>query len=150
MKSWILLAVGALIAVPALAQVTASSPLTATYIAHDRVDAALAHKANIHLLTADNLAVEGDHRDKPGFVELHEKLTDVFYVTDGEATFVTGGQYEGGERFAPGQIRGGTLTGGTVHHLVKGDVIVIPAGVPHWFQDVPHSISYFVVKVVGL
>jgi len=111
--------------------------------------AALTHKADIHLLTADNLAVEGNHRDKAGFVELHEKLTDVFYVTDGEATFVTGGHYQGGERFAPGQIRGGTLTGGTVHYLVKGDVIVIPAGVPHWFKDVPSSISYFGVAVVG-
>lgn len=31
---------------------------------------------------------------------------------------------------------------------MKGDVIVIPAGVPHWFKDVPHSVSYLLVKVV--
>jgi len=25
---------------------------------------------------------------------------------------------------------------------------VIPARIPHWFKDVPQSVSYFVVKVL--
>jgi quercetin dioxygenase-like cupin family protein len=32
--------------------------------------------------------------------------------------------------------------------LSKGDVIVIPAGVPHWFKEIPGSINYYVVKVL--
>jgi len=38
--------------------------------------------------------------------------------------------------------------GGETHHLSKGDVIVVPAGTPHWFKEVPESISYYVVKVL--
>ena len=33
-------------------------------------------------------------------------------------------------------------------HLTKGDVIVVPAGTPHWFKEVPKSVSYYVVKVL--
>jgi len=117
------------------------------YIPHEKVDAALSNQADIHLVTADNLMVEGNYRNKPGVAEVHEKLTDIFYVTDGSTTFVAGGTLEGGKPIAPGQIRGGTIQGGQTYHLVKGDAIVIPAGVPHWFKEVPASVSYFVVKV---
>jgi hypothetical protein len=117
------------------------------YIPHDKVDAALNNQADIHLLTADNLMVEGNYRNKPGVVEVHEALTDIFYLTEGKTTFVTGGKYEGGKPTGPGQIRGGTITGGTTYHLVKGDVIVIPAGIPHWFKEVPGTVKYYVVKV---
>jgi len=27
--------------------------------------------------------------------------------------------------------------------------MVIPAGVPHWFKEVPSSIDYYVVKVIA-
>ena len=79
---------------------------------------------------------------------MHEKETDVFYVTEGEATFVTGGSMTGGKVTEPGQLRGSTIQGGESHHLTKGDVMVIPAGTPHWFREVPKSISYYVVKVL--
>src|SRR5208337_3538049 len=90
----------------------------------------------------------GLHRSGPGHVELHEKETDVFYIIDGEATFVTGGKMVGSKVTSPGQRIGTDIEGGEVHHLAKGDVMVIPAGVPHWFKEVPHSVSYFVVKVL--
>ena len=77
------------------------------YVPHDKVQAALDNKADIHLVNADNLVVEGNYRNKPGTVEVHESLTDIFYITDGETTFVTGGKYEGGKPIAPGQIREG-------------------------------------------
>jgi mannose-6-phosphate isomerase-like protein (cupin superfamily) len=115
-------------------------------ICHEKVANALAHNGN--LLKSSDLLVMGGHREEAGHVELHEKETDVFYVTDGEATFVTGGKMVGGKLASPGQWRGSDIEGGEVHHLTKGDVIVIPAGIPHWYKEVPHSISYFVVKVV--
>ena len=27
-------------------------------------------------------------------------------------------------------------------------MVVVPAGVPHWFKEVPQSINYYLVKVV--
>ena len=119
---------------------------TVTYVNHDKVTAALAKGGS--LVTASDLLVSGSHRTGPGHVEVHEKQTDVIYVTDGAATFVTGGTMIGGKTTTPGQMAGTEIQGGETHQLTKGDVIVVPAGVPHWFKEVPQSISYFVVKVL--
>lgn len=94
-----------------------------------------------------NFKVMGLRRDGPGVVEVHTTDTDIFYVVEGGATFLTGGTLADGQHTAPDEIRGGTLVGAETRHLVKGDVIVIPKGVPHWFKEVPGSIQYFVVKV---
>ena len=101
------------------------------------------------LVTAPNLQVLIAHRDAPGMVEVHEKETDTIYVLAGSATFVTGGTMIGGSATAPGQQRGTDIQGGDAHALVKGDVIVVPAGVPHWFKDVRGTIDYYVVKVIA-
>jgi quercetin dioxygenase-like cupin family protein len=100
------------------------------------------------VVTQSDLIVQGGHRVGTGQVEIHDKETDVIYVVDGEATFVTGGKVVNGKVTAPGQTRGPEMTGGDVHHLTKGDVIVVPAGTSHWFKEVPKSISYYVVKVL--
>jgi len=94
-----------------------------------------------------NFKVMGLRRKGPGEVEVHDTDTDIFYVVEGHATFVTGGTLTGGKHIAADESRGGTLTGGEARHLTQGDVIVIPKGVPHWFKEVPDSIEYFVVKV---
>ena len=73
----------------------------------------------------------------------------MIYVIDGEATFVTDGKalnVKAGND--PNQPRGTDIQGGASHHLVKGDVIVVPAGQPHWFKEVPKSVSYYVIKVL--
>jgi mannose-6-phosphate isomerase-like protein (cupin superfamily) len=100
-------------------------------------------------INAPDFTVSCTHRNgQPGpfAVEIHTKETDVFYIVDGEATFVTGGTVEGLTSENPLQPRGKSITGGEEHHLMKGDVVVVPAGTPHWFKLVPKSISYFVVK----
>jgi len=127
----------------------ASSLLAAdgvTYVGHDKVVAAL-NKGG-PLVNASDLLVSGSHRDKAGQVEVHEKETDVIYVVDGTATFVTGGTMVGGKVTKPGQHLGTDIQGGQTHHLTKGDVVVVPAGTPHWFKEVPQSVSYYVVKVL--
>ena len=117
-----------------------------TYVGHDKVTAALAKGGD--LVKAPDLTVLGSFRNGAGQVEVHEKETDVFYVVEGGATFVTGGTMVGGKTTGPGQVRGTDIQGGQTRHLAKGDVIVIPAGIPHWFKEVPSSISYYVVKVL--
>jgi len=124
----------------------ADSEPSVTYINHEKVAASLTQGATLH--RASDLIVMGAHRSGGGQVELHDKETDVLYVVDGEATFVSGGKMMGGKVTSPGQHRGTGIDGGEVHHLVKGDVMVVPAGIPHWFKEVPKSVSYFVVKVL--
>ena len=124
---------------------SAQSPAV-TYVDHDKVMAALAKGGS--LVTASNLTISGAQRTGPGQVEVHNKETDVLYVQDGEATFVTGGTMVGGKLTRPDQWLGTDIQGGETRHLTKGDVIVIQAGTPHWFKEVPKSVNYFVVKVL--
>src|SRR5580693_3197089 len=101
----------------------------ATFVDHDKVAAAL--KKGGPLVNAPDLLVSGSHRDKAGQVEVHDSETDVIYVIEGSATFVTGGTMVGGKVTKPGQHLGTSVDGGESHHLTKGDVIVVPAGTPH-------------------
>jgi quercetin dioxygenase-like cupin family protein len=140
----ILLVLTALLATATL--LTAADASGVTYVGHDKVAAALSKGGP--LVSAPDLTVSGSHRDKAGQVEVHDKETDVIHVIDGEATFVTGGTMVGGKTTKPGQTMGTDIKGGQTHHLTKGDVIVVPAGTPHWFKEVPHSVSYYVVKVL--
>jgi mannose-6-phosphate isomerase-like protein (cupin superfamily) len=136
------------LAILACAALVSAADVTnaATYVDHDK--AAVALTKGGALASGSDYKVSGARRDKAGQVEVHEKETDIFYITDGEATFVTGGTMIGGKQTGPGQLLGTDIEGGEVHHLTKGDVIVIPAGTPHWFKEVPHSVNYYMVKVL--
>lgn len=90
--------------------------------------------------------VHASHRDKAGMVELHEQDADIIYVLDGAATLVTGGEIVGGKSIGPGEIRGTDVKGGDTRRISKGDVIIVPAGTPHWFKEVAGAIDYYVVK----
>lgn len=123
-----------------------TAPVSVTYLDHDKVAEAFAKGGA--LARGSDFTASGARRTGPGQVEVHDKETDIFYITDGEATFITGGAVVGGKTTAPNQIRGADITGGTVHNLKKGDFIVIPAGTPHWFKEVPKSVNYYMVKVI--
>jgi len=137
-----ILAVAALLLLASAASSAADGPKV-TFVGHDQ-----AAKPGT-LVTAPNLSILMAHRDAPGMVEVHDKETDTIYVLGGSATFVTGGTMVGGTVTAPGQQRGSDIQGGEAHALVKGDVIVVPAGVPHWFKEVRGSVDYYVVKVIA-
>jgi quercetin dioxygenase-like cupin family protein len=137
-----------LIALLAMAVVLtgAGVPVSVTYLDHDKVAAIIAKGGSLAVGSGYMAAV--GHRSAPGQVEVHEKETDIVYVLDGEATFVTGGKMIGGKETQPGQILGFSMEGGDIHHLAKGDFYVVPAGVPHWFKEVPQSVTYYLVKVI--
>ena len=134
---------GAVLLLSAAAVSDAADRPKVTFVGHDQV------AKGGSLVTAPNLTILMAHRDAPGMVEVHDKETDTIYVLAGSATFVTGGTMIGGAVTAPGQQRGIDIQGGDARPLVKGDVIVVPAGVPHWFREVRGSIDYYVVKVIA-
>src|ERR671932_2674985 len=86
------------------------------------------------LLDAEPYKVDAGRRTGPGEVEFHTSVTDIMYVLDGEATVVTGGEMVDRRQIGPGEYRAAATRGGTSQRLGKGDVMVIPAGVPHWFK----------------
>src|SRR5205809_962429 len=130
----------------ALSMSFAQGTANVTYVDHDKVATAIANGGT--LATGPDFAASINKRTGPGQVEVHDKETDTFYVLDGEATFVTGGTMVGGRVSRPNQQLGSDIQGGETRRLSKGDVIVIPAGTPHWFKEVQRPVSYYVVKVI--
>lgn len=71
------------------------------------------------------------HRTADGEVEVHTRLADEIIVRSGHAKIRVGGTVSGQRQTAPGEFRGGTMTGGQVFDLSPGDAIYIPVGQPH-------------------
>ena len=94
-----------------------------------------------------NYMVHASRRDSAGLAEVHAKDTDIIYVLDGAATVVTGGKVIDGKETAPDETRGKAIADGEPRRLAKGDVMIVPNGTPHWFQEVRAPFTYYVVKV---
>jgi mannose-6-phosphate isomerase-like protein (cupin superfamily) len=93
--------------------------------------------------------LEISHREVDGKCELHKAKADVIVVQTGTATLVTGGEVIDPKDTGPNEVQGSGIKGGVKHEIGPGDVIEIPAGVPHQFFLAPGSqITYLVVKVV--
>ena len=99
------------------------------------------------LIEVANYKVHASHRDGAGKAEVHLRDTDIIHVLQGKATLVTGGTVLEAQSIEPDEIRGAGLHGGDVRHLAEGDVVVVPSGVPHWFQQASAPFNYYVVKV---
>jgi glc operon protein GlcG len=95
----------------------------------------------------ENYMVHASRREKPGMSEVHELDTDIIYVLDGTATFVTGGTSVDPKMVAANEFRGSMIDGGETRQLKKGDVVIVPKGTPHWFKQVDGAFLYYVVKV---
>lgn len=91
----------------------------------------------------------------------HSNVTEVYIVTAGTATLATGGRLTGaktfpagpdgkykdnGEGIGPG-VTGAVAQPNETRQIVPGDVIIIPAGVAHWFTEVQEPLTYMVVRI---
>jgi len=128
---------------------TAGSNQPVIYYGHDQVAEGFAKGAVLYDGDggARNYMVHASHRNQAGLAEIHNKDTDIIYVLEGTATFVTGGTAVDPKTVAQDEIRGARIDGGDTRTISKGDVIIVPNGVPHWFKEIPAPFSYYVVKV---
>src|SRR5438094_1266889 len=125
-----------------------SATAQATFIDPKNVSAAFAK--GMPLLETAGYKVHASRRVEPGQAEIHTLDTDVIYVVDGSATLVTGGQARDRKEIGPNELRGTKIEGGQEHHITKGEVIIIPSGVPHQFTAVTGELHYFVCKPTAL
>ena len=65
---------------------------------------------------------------------VHDKTTDVYVIREGSATLVTGGTIVD-DQGRPVAGRGAAIRGGHSRQIGVGDVVFIPAGVPHGIRD---------------
>ena len=103
---------------------------------------------------SEMLADFGNHntrmtfRDNDGQVEVHDNWTDVIVVESGEATLMIGGTPVNPKANAPGEWRAASATGAEKKAIAPGDILHIPAGVPHQFLVAPgKKVAYFALKV---
>jgi mannose-6-phosphate isomerase-like protein (cupin superfamily) len=95
-----------------------------------------------------NHLLEISHREADGKAELHQVKADVMVIQSGTATLVYGGQVIDPKPTAPNEIQGSGIRGGMRRVVSPGDILEIPAGVPHQFLLAPGTqITYLVVKV---
>ena len=88
----------------------------------------------------------------PGAIA-HDQQTEGYLIVSGSGTLVTGGKIVNGRRSPPesevtkilnGPSCSGTTVGGdVVKRVVKtGDIIIIPAGVPHGWSEITEHVDY--------
>jgi len=87
-------------------------------------------------------------RGKNGGAEVHEEYADFFFVVRGSAKLLTGGTVQDGKSVSAGEIRGKSVLNGVETALNQGDIVHIPATVPHQLL-LPEggTFLYFVIKV---
>jgi glc operon protein GlcG len=114
------------------------------YLKDDKVMQAFAR--GVPLLETSDYKIHASRRTEAGQAEVHTRDTDIIYALEGSVTIVTGGTVVEPTSTGPDEIRGARIEGGTARALSKGDVMVVPAGVPHWFSQVDETFLYYVVK----
>ena len=142
--------ISAYYAAPVLAGISISCSARAqeksiTIIESNKVAAAFAK--GMPLLETNAFKIHAGRREAPGIPEIHARDTDVIYVLEGSAMFVTGGKAIEPKTIAPNEVRAQRIEGGEARRISKGDVIVVPNGVPHWFKEINGPVLYYVVKV---
>ncbi len=89
---------------------------------------------------------------------IHTEVTEVYTILEGSGTMVTGGQLidprPRGNAAAPRRpgtsgpsLTGTGVEGGVTRQVGEGDIIVIPAGTPHYFSEIPESLIYTIVRI---
>ena len=122
-------------------------------VADQQVRAVDAGKTNIDV----GVVYRGGTQAEGSAVAEHDLVSEVYHVLDGSATLVTGSDIVGLKRRpadnqavkllnGPGG-NGTSIRNGATYQLKPGDVIVIPAGVGHWFTKIDDHIRYLMIRV---
>lgn len=120
----------------------------------DAIQRSLVPKMNAIKQSAEQLADFGNHtawvahREADGLMEIHERWADLMFVHSGEATLLLGGSIPDARTDAPGEVRGSTSVGGVKRVIKAGEVVLVPAGMPHQFLVEPgKQVTFFTMKI---
>ena len=79
---------------------------------------------------------------------LHGRKSDFMLIQDGEGTFMSGGELVGGKPGGEdqGDMRGDSIRGGVSRVLKPGDVMFVPAGIPHGFVETKDHVTFVMLR----
>lgn len=86
---------------------------------------------------------------KPGRPAVHPAEAEYAIVLEGAGTLVSGGTLADAAPRNPSLVEGSRIEGGTTRTLGPGDVILVPAGVPHWFGITGDRLVLLGIKLPG-
>lgn len=93
-------------------------------------------------------AIQLSTRAKSGGAEVHAHFDDIFVVTNGQATLITGGSLIDPKTGPNGESKGSGIRDGHSQVIRKGDIVNIPAGTPHQLKISPGEVyASIVIKV---
>jgi mannose-6-phosphate isomerase-like protein (cupin superfamily) len=86
---------------------------------------------------------------EPQYAIAHPFSTEIYYIIDGTASLVTGGVLDPPPPAPadPDIVRSTAIRNGQTRRVGRGDVIVVPAGAPHWFDAIDGTITYLESRV---
>ena len=125
----------------------ADTPAQATYKTEAAMVAALAAgQATPDMLTSvisndDRHRINLIRRTKPAGAVAHDGFAELHHIVEGSGTLVTGGTI-----VRPTGRGAATIQDGVSRHVSKGDVILVPPGMPHWYKDLDAPITYLEVR----
>lgn len=83
---------------------------------------------------------------KPLPPAVHSGEIEYVTVMQGSARLIYGGMLSAPREVRPGLLQGDEIVGGLTRDLRPGDVVLIPAGMPHWFGPGPEGIAMLGIK----
>lgn len=81
--------------------------------------------------------------------EVHKTAADMWHVAEGSGAFILGGELENGIEKKPNEWVAGSIMGGERKEVTAGDVIDIPAGVPHQIDAQGKFLAILIIKIVN-
>ena len=149
---WTAVLIGMLVAA-AVPRLPAQSSTPATYLSDADLMATLKEAAKsapaMHtaaVQNSDHYRINLVQRTTPQGAIAHPEGTEVHHIVDGGGTLVTGGTIVRPTGGSGRGSAGATIDGGVSRHVARGDVILIPAGTPHWYKDLDGTITYLEVR----
>jgi mannose-6-phosphate isomerase-like protein (cupin superfamily) len=135
------------------AYLTRAPARAANSVADQQVRAIDVGKSNVDI----GVVYRSGKQSEGSAVAEHDKVSEVYHVLDGSATLVTGSDIvDWKPRPADNQAvrllngpggNGASIRNGATYQLKPGDVIVIPAGVGHWFTRIDDHIRYLMIRI---
>jgi len=93
------------------------------------------------------VAVQHENNKTGAAAELHDASDDVYYVLEGGAMLVLGGQLEAPKEVEPGEWRSPRIIGGKTFEISKGDLVVVPRGTPHQRSTANKDFTMILIKI---
>jgi len=100
------------------------------------------------LASYGNLALKLSVRTSSGGAEIHAHYDDLMIVEQGSATLITGGTVIDAKQESDGETKGSGIRDGKQQAISVGDVVIVPAGLPHQLLIPPGTLySAMVAKI---